>query len=172
MKRHRQAMGIRTASARVQTLETDDITSRGTYWYDLRTRDPLAAAVKRVMDVAIALPLLVLSAPLFLLGVKREQRIGFRGHEFPMYTRWYQQLLHVLEGTMSLVGPRPLFPVEMQRSDARRFSMQPGITGLWRIEDGDESELDRRYVNEWSVARDLKILVLTALRRHLEAPRR
>ena len=165
MKQQRQAMGIRTASARMQTLGAADITSRGTYWYDLRTRDPLAAAVKRVMDVAIAIPLLVFTAPLFLFGVKREPRVGFRGHEFPMYTRWYQQLLHVLEGTMSLVGPRLLFPMEMQRSDARRFSMPPGITGLWRIEDGDENELDRRYVNEWSVARDLKILALTVMRR-------
>jgi lipopolysaccharide/colanic/teichoic acid biosynthesis glycosyltransferase len=164
-------MGIRTAAARVQTLEAADITLRGTYWYDLRTRDPLAAALKRAVDLAVAIPLCILFAPLFLFGRQREQRVGFRGHELRMYTRWYQQLLHVLDGTMSLVGPRPLHPGEVHRSDARRFSMRPGITGLWRLEEGDEHTLDRRYVNEWSVGRDLTILARTVMHRRPAASR-
>lgn len=170
MKRHRQALGIRTASARVQTLGAGDDTLRGTYWYDLRTRDPFAAAIKRALDLTIAFPLLVLFAPLLLSRKQRETRIGFRGHEFAMYTRWYEQLLHVLDGTMSLVGPRPLHPAEAHRSDARRFSMRPGITGLWRIEEGDERESDRRYVNEWSVGRDLTILARTVVHRRRAEP--
>ena len=165
-------MGIRTASARVETLGAADNTLRGTYWYDLRTRQPMAAAVKRAVDLLIAVPLLALFAPLFLFGVTREKRAGFRGREFPMYTRWYQQLLNVVEGTMSLVGPRPMHPEEVERSDARRFSMRPGMTGLWRIEEGDEHALDRRYVNEWSVARDLTILARTAMHRRPAAPTR
>ncbi|HEX6096851.1 MAG TPA: sugar transferase [Thermoanaerobaculia bacterium] len=172
MRRHRQAMGIRTASARVQTLGAADDTLRGTYWYDLRARQPLAAAMKRAMDLLVAIPLLVVFTPLFLFGAKREARVGFRGHELLMYTRWFQQLLHVIDGSMSLVGPRPMHPSEVQRSDARRFSMQPGMTGLWRVEDGDERELDRRYVNEWSVAQDLRILARTVMHRRPAAPRR
>lgn len=172
MRQHRQAMGIRTASARVQTLAAKDVTLRGTYWYDLRTRRPLAAGVKRAVDLVIAVPLLALCAPRFLFdAMTREKRAGFRGHELLMYTRWFQQLLHVLDGTMSLVGPRPMHPSEVESSDARRFSVRPGITGLWRIEEGDERELDRRYVNEWSVGQDLRILARTAVQ-HLRAASR
>ena len=173
MKRSKQALGIRTATARVETLGAADMTLRGTYWYDLRTRQPLAAAMKRALDLLIAVPLLLACAPRFLFGMSpREKRAGFRGHELRMHARWYEQLQHVLDGTMSLVGPRPLRPEEVQRSDARRFSVRPGITGLWRIEDGDERELDRRYVNEWSVGRDLRILARTGLRRRPAEPRR
>lgn len=173
MRQHRQAMGIRAAAARVETLGAADVTLRGTYWYDLRTRRPLAAAVKRAIDLLIAVPLLAVCAPRLLFGGgRREERVGFRGREFAMDVRWFGQLLHVLDGTMSLVGPRPLHPAEVQRSDARRFSVPPGITGPWRIEEGDERELDRRYVNEWSVARDLTILARTAVRRRPAAPRR
>lgn len=173
MRHHRQAMGIRTAAASMETLAAGDITMRGTYWYDLRTRRPLAAHAKRAIDLAIAIPLAVLCAPLYLFGsTTREARTGFRGHIFAMHTRWYRQLLHVIAGTMSLVGPRPLPPEAVERSDARRFSVRPGVTGLWRIEEGDQRELDRRYVNEWSVVQDLKILARTAVHRRPEAPTR
>jgi lipopolysaccharide/colanic/teichoic acid biosynthesis glycosyltransferase len=165
-------MGIRTAAARVETLGTGDVTLRGTYWYDLRTRRPLAAAVKRAIDLLIAVPLLAVCAPRFLFGTRvREERIGFRGRELVLYTRWFEQLLHVIDGTMSLVGPRPMHPSERHRSDARRFSVPPGVTGLWRIEEADERDLDRRYVNEWSVARDLTILARTVVHRRPAAPR-
>lgn len=165
-------MGIRTEAARVQTLGAADVTLRGTYWYDLRARRPVEAGVKRAIDLMIAIPLLALCAPRFLFGtMTREKRAGFRGHEFLMYTRWFQQLLHVLDGTMSLVGPRPMHPPEVQCSDARRFSVRPGMTGPWRIEEGDERELDRRYVNEWSVGRDLRILARTAVHHRRAASR-
>jgi lipopolysaccharide/colanic/teichoic acid biosynthesis glycosyltransferase len=171
MRQQRQAMGIRTAAARVETLGAGDVTLRGTYWYDLRTRRPLAAAVKRALDLVIAVPLLALCTPFLLAEGKREKRTGFRGHEFLMYTRWFQQLRHVVEGTMSLVGPRPMAPDEVHRSDARRFSVRPGMTGLWRIDGGEERDLDRRYVNEWSVAQDLRILARTVMHPRPVAPR-
>lgn len=171
MRKHKRALGIRTASARVETLGAADVTLRGTYWYDLRTRRPVAAAVKRAVELCIAFPMIALCAPLFLFGrMRRERRVGFRGHEFLMYTGSLQQLLNVVEGTMSLVGPRPMHAFEVHSHDARRFSVRPGITGLWRIEEGDEHELDRRYVNEWSVARDLSILAKTVVRRRRAAP--
>ena len=170
MRQGTRAMGIRTTSARAQTLGAADVTLRGTYWYDLRARRPVAAAVKRAVDLMIAIPLLGVCAPVILFRrTTPEPRLGFRGHEYAMHIRSLEQLLHVVEGTMSLVGPRPLRPWEVQRSDARRFSVRPGITGLWRIEGGDERELDRRYVNEWSVSRDLTILARTVLRRRRAA---
>lgn len=77
------------------------------------------------------------------------------------------QLLNVVSGQMSLVGPRPPLPEEVARYDAdvaRRLLVKPGITGLWQVsgrsdlswEDG--LRLDLYYVENWSLAADLVIL--------------
>lgn len=77
------------------------------------------------------------------------------------------QLLNVMLGQMSLVGPRPALPVEAaQYADhvRRRLVVKPGLTGLWQISGRsnltwDESvRLDLRYVENWSLALDLQIL--------------
>jgi exopolysaccharide biosynthesis polyprenyl glycosylphosphotransferase len=77
------------------------------------------------------------------------------------------QLINVLIGDMSLVGPRPPLPSEVARYDgdiARRLLVKPGITGLWQVsgrsdlswEDG--IRLDLYYVENWSLASDVVIL--------------
>jgi exopolysaccharide biosynthesis polyprenyl glycosylphosphotransferase len=77
------------------------------------------------------------------------------------------QLLNVLIGEMSLVGPRPALPQEAERYGEdmrRRLKVKPGITGLWQVSGRsdlpwDEAvRLDIRYVENWSVALDLQIL--------------
>ncbi len=77
------------------------------------------------------------------------------------------QLINVLTGTMSLVGPRPPLPSEVARYDTsvrRRLLVKPGLTGLWQISGRsdlpwDEAvRLDLRYVENWSLATDLLIL--------------
>ena len=80
------------------------------------------------------------------------------------------QLWNVLNGTMSLVGPRPALPDEVAHFDAElraRESVRPGITGLWQVEGRDNPSFaayrrfDLFYLENWSVALDLVILLGT-----------
>ncbi|MCP4196068.1 MAG: sugar transferase [Proteobacteria bacterium] len=80
------------------------------------------------------------------------------------------QLINILLGTMSLVGPRPLPVDEQQRilaTHRRRLSMRPGITGLWQVSGRSDvdferwMELDLRYIDQWSLSLDATILLKT-----------
>ena len=80
------------------------------------------------------------------------------------------QLLNVLRGEMSLVGPRPPLPSEVSRYDAdvsRRLRVRPGITGLWQVSGRsdlsweDTVRLDLYYVDNWSMLQDLTIMTRT-----------
>jgi exopolysaccharide biosynthesis polyprenyl glycosylphosphotransferase len=80
------------------------------------------------------------------------------------------QLWNVLRGEMSLVGPRPPLPVEVEGYDVwhrRRLSMKPGITGLWQVSARREPDFDRwvrldlEYIDRWSLLLDFKILLRT-----------
>ena len=82
------------------------------------------------------------------------------------------QFLNVLKGDMSLIGPRPLFIYESDKICGfarRRFSMKPGITGLWQISGRSEinfekwMELDLNYIDNYSFYLDLKILLKTPI---------
>lgn len=80
------------------------------------------------------------------------------------------QLFNVIRGEMSLVGPRPPLPEEVEGycNDAmRRLKVKPGLTGLWQVSgrsdlDWDETvRLDLRYVENWSIPMDFQILART-----------
>lgn len=130
----------------------------------------------------------------------RETRIGYHGRPFTMLAfrttrddsdggglgdemtpigRWMKrhtlddlpQLFTVIGGSMSLVGPRPPLPSEVDTyTDAvrRRFLVKPGITGLWQISGRatlsweDTVRLDLSYVENWSLVGDITILVKSA----------
>ena len=81
------------------------------------------------------------------------------------------QLWNVLKGDMSLVGPRPMSVRDVllfsESALMRRFSVKPGITGLWQVQ-GRSSvgfdqwiALDTRYIDQWSLLLDMKIMART-----------
>ena len=189
---------------------------------------PAQLRIKRTLDLAVALSVLALSAPILLLvalAVKlqdggpvlfRQARVGRNGQTFtllkfrtmavdaearmdelkaqnerngplfkmekdPRVTRVGRllratsldelpQLLNVMGGSMSMVGPRPALPLEVAAFDddlLGRHSLPPGITGLWQIEARDNPSfyayrhLDLFYVENWSCALDLMVLAGT-----------
>ncbi|WP_069811707.1 sugar transferase [Streptomyces sp. TP-A0874] len=80
------------------------------------------------------------------------------------------QLVNVLRGEMSLVGPRPPLPEEAARYDeteARRLAVRPGMTGLWQVSGRSELSwdetvaLDLRYADNWSLGGDLRLILRT-----------
>ena len=80
------------------------------------------------------------------------------------------QLWNVLKGEMSLVGPRPPLPSEVDKYDPwqrRRLSMKPGITCIWQVSGRNQlpfetwMKLDLEYIDNWSLMLDFKILVKT-----------
>ena len=82
------------------------------------------------------------------------------------------QILNVLAGTMSLVGPRPVVPAEVDNYGDRRnayLSVRPGITGAWQvngrsdIDYPERVEIDAEYVERWNLALDVRILARTPL---------
>jgi lipopolysaccharide/colanic/teichoic acid biosynthesis glycosyltransferase len=99
--------------------------------------------------------------PRFITGAKYLRRLSL--DELP-------QIINVLKGDMSLVGPRPLFPEDNEFYDhhyLRRLNVLPGITGLLQINDRNTSSFeiwykyDLEYIENWSLFLDFKILLKT-----------
>jgi exopolysaccharide biosynthesis polyprenyl glycosylphosphotransferase len=103
-----------------------------------------------------------------LFKIKNDPRITPIGRILRRYSMdELPQLINVLKGDMSLVGPRPPLPVEVaQYSDdvRRRLLVRPGVTGLWQVSGRSDLEwvesvrLDLRYVENWSLIYDFEIL--------------
>jgi lipopolysaccharide/colanic/teichoic acid biosynthesis glycosyltransferase len=161
-----------------------------------RPRRPADSATKRNFDIAAALALLIFFAPLMALialtswcaggGVSAEDHVGVEGRVFrrlrfrvgPPFGRLLRctgldrlpQLLNVVAGQMSMVGPRALTAAELPRYGAALTDYQdcrPGITGLWQISGCNTGNylhrvaLDRSYARNWSFRTDLIILIRT-----------
>ena len=80
------------------------------------------------------------------------------------------QLINVLRGEMSLVGPRPCTPYEYEQFQPwhkQRFRALPGLTGLWQVSGKNKTtfnemiNLDIRYASDWSLWLDIKIMFMT-----------
>jgi len=112
------------------------------------------------------------NAPMVKMDAKRDSRLIPGGwllratglDELP-------QIINVLRGEMSLVGPRPCIPYEYENYtiwQKQRFTSLPGLTGLWQVSGKNKTtfsemiHLDIQYANKKSLWLDLKIMVMTA----------
>ncbi|WP_338888796.1 sugar transferase [Rhodococcus sovatensis] len=155
------------------------------------------AGVKSIFDKFVSTGMLVVLAPILLScwvyvksanpgksPIVRLPRIGFGGRRLevlnfralpghPMVTYGLvhlPELINVLQGDMSLVGPRPR-PFDDTRVNvpaAVRVELHPGMTGLWiltprtELTPQDIFSLDRSYLESWSLSRDIRILLAAA----------
>jgi len=109
------------------------------------------------------------SGPVF--KIKKDPRITRVGKGLRKFSiDEFPQLWNVLRGEMSLVGPRPALPAEMETWTAdlhERLRVRPGITGMWQVNGrtdttgSDYVRLDLYYVDNWSLLIDLIIMVKT-----------
>jgi exopolysaccharide biosynthesis polyprenyl glycosylphosphotransferase len=140
---------------------------RGKRFEMLKFRSMVADAEKRRKDLEA---LNQRSGPVFKL--RRDPRVTRVGGVLRKYSLdELPQLINVLRGDMSIVGPRPPIPDEVAKYEPwqlRRLSVRPGLTCLWQasparhqISFEDWMYLDLQYVDHWSFAHDLRIVVRT-----------
>jgi exopolysaccharide biosynthesis polyprenyl glycosylphosphotransferase len=106
-----------------------------------------------------------------LFKIRRDPRVTRFGRVLRRYSiDELPQLFNVLTGTMSLVGPRPPLPGEVESycsNTRRRLLVKPGMTGLWQVSGrsdlswDDAVRLDLYYVENWSLGLDLAIVLRT-----------
>jgi lipopolysaccharide/colanic/teichoic acid biosynthesis glycosyltransferase len=107
-----------------------------------------------------------------LFKVRQDPRVTRVGRFLRRYSLdELPQLINVLRGEMSLVGPRPPLPNEVAEYPAdmlRRLVVRPGMTGLWQVSGRadlaweEAMRLDLRYVENWTLTLDLIIMMRTA----------
>jgi exopolysaccharide biosynthesis polyprenyl glycosylphosphotransferase len=129
-------------------------------------RSMVMNADKKVADLA---HLNEMDGPVF--KIKNDPRVTPVGRFLRKYSLdELPQMWNVLKGDMSLVGPRPPLPSEVKKYDSwhrRRLSIRPGLTCLWQVQGRNAidfrrwMELDLAYIDNWSLALDLKILLKT-----------
>lgn len=108
-----------------------------------------------------------------MFKIKDDPRITKIGHTIRKYSLdELPQLWNVLIGDMSLVGPRPPLPSEVEEYtdyDKQRLLVMPGCTGLWQVTERNEADFDEMvwldivYINHSGILEDLKLIIKTIL---------
>ena len=108
-----------------------------------------------------------------MFKIKNDPRVTKVGHVIRKYSLdELPQLWNVLKGDMSLVGPRPPLPSEVEEYtnyDKQRLTVMPGCTGLWQVTRRNEADFDEMvwldivYINHSGLWEDLKLIIKTVL---------
>jgi exopolysaccharide biosynthesis polyprenyl glycosylphosphotransferase len=103
--------------------------------------------------------------------MRRDPRITSVGRFIRKYSiDELPQLINVLRGEMSIVGPRPPIPTEVSKYEAwqrRRLSVRPGLTCVWQVSGRNQTSfeewmyLDMQYIDHWSLAQDFQLILKT-----------
>jgi lipopolysaccharide/colanic/teichoic acid biosynthesis glycosyltransferase len=103
--------------------------------------------------------------------ISRDPRITAVGRFIRKYSiDELPQLINVLRGEMSIVGPRPPVPAEVAKYEAwqrRRLSVRPGLTCVWQVSGRNQISfeewmyLDMQYIDHWSLAQDFQLILKT-----------
>ncbi len=106
-----------------------------------------------------------------IFKIKQDPRVTRVGRLLRKYSiDEFPQIINVIKGDMSLVGPRPLPIPQVEREDFRqlqRLEVRPGLTGLWQVRGRSDISFARLvkwdvwYINNWSFWLDLNILLQT-----------
>jgi exopolysaccharide biosynthesis polyprenyl glycosylphosphotransferase len=109
------------------------------------------------------------SGPVFKMA--RDPRVTSIGRFIRKYSiDELPQLINILRGEMSIVGPRPPVPSEVAKYEAwqrRRLSVRPGLTCVWQVSGRNETSfeewmyLDMQYIDHWSLAQDFELILKT-----------
>lgn len=160
------ALAIRLDSDGPILYRSDRIGKKGRVFCCLKFRTMVADAERRKAEI-----LHMNERDGILFKVSNDPRVTRIGRFLRKYSLdELPQLINVLQGDMSMVGPRPPIASEVKRyelSHLRRLQVLPGITGLWQVEARQDPSfdsyisLDTAYINNWSVWLDIRILVRT-----------
>jgi exopolysaccharide biosynthesis polyprenyl glycosylphosphotransferase len=160
------AIAVRADSDGPIFYMSDRIGKKGRVFRCIKFRTMVSDAEKRRTEV-----LHMNERDAVLFKITNDPRITRTGRFLRKYSLdELPQLLNVLRGDMSLVGPRPPIASEVKRYELnhlRRLDVVPGITGLWQVQARQDPSfdsyisLDRAYIEHWSLWMDIKILVRT-----------
>jgi exopolysaccharide biosynthesis polyprenyl glycosylphosphotransferase len=158
------AVVIRLTSAGPAFFTQTRVGRNGRHFTLYKFRSMTVDAEDRQADLALANE----ASDGLLFKIRQDPRVTRVGSKLRKYSLdELPQLINVARGSMSLVGPRPPLPVEVANYSPdvhRRLLVKPGLTGLWQVSgrsdlSWEESvRLDLHYVENWSLARDLRIL--------------
>ncbi|HEX2039103.1 MAG TPA: sugar transferase [Acidimicrobiales bacterium] len=160
------AVAIKLSSPGPVLFKQERVGRRGRRFHVLKLRTMVIDAEDRLAELDL---LNEADGPLFKIRQDpRVTRVGRLLRKFSLDE--LPQLVNVLRGEMSLVGPRPALPSEVTQWGPELFDrlrVQPGITGMWQVRGRSDSSFaqyarwDLYYVDNWSIAHDLGILLRT-----------
>lgn len=160
------AIGVKLTSPGPVLFWSTRVGQRGTHFRIAKFRSMEVDAHEKIDDL---IPLNEATGPVF--KIRQDPRLTAFGRLIRKFSvDELPQLINVIRGEMSLVGPRPPLPEEVatyDESELQRLAVQPGITCIWQVSGRSDLDfatwmrMDLDYIEQWSLGLDLILLVRT-----------